>query len=59
MNCSRGCNLENVNTTQSEVIAPPPLALPDALVVAENCRTMVENGNRRRVRFYLQNRITV
>jgi len=51
--------MEDVNTTQSEVITAPPLAFPDALVGAENCRTMAENGNRRRARFYLQNRITV
>jgi hypothetical protein len=51
--------MENVNTAQSELIAAPPLALPDALVGAENCRTMAENGNRLRSRFYLQNRITV
>ena len=51
--------MENVNWAQSEVITAPPLALPDALVSAENRRTMAEKGNRRRARFYLQNRITV
>jgi hypothetical protein len=51
--------MENVNTTQSDVITAPPLALPDALVGAENCRTMAENGNRRYARFYLQNSVTV
>jgi hypothetical protein len=51
--------MENVNKTQSEVITAPPLVLPDALVGAENCRTMTENRNRHHVRFYLQNRITV
>jgi len=51
--------MENVNATQSEVIAAPPLALPDADVGAENSRTMAENGDRRRARFYLQNRLTV
>jgi hypothetical protein len=51
--------MENVNTTQLEVVTAPPLALPDALVGAESCRTMAENGDRRRARFYLQKRITV
>jgi len=51
--------MENGNMIQPEVLAAPPLALSDVLIGAENCRTMVENGNRRRSRFYLQNRITV
>jgi len=51
--------MENVNTTESDVMKAPPLALPDAPVGAENCWTMAENGNRGRARFYLQNRITV
>jgi hypothetical protein len=51
--------MENANTTQLDIITAPPLALPEALVGAENCRTMAENGYRRRARFYLQNRITV
>jgi len=32
--------MENMNLIQPEVIVAPPLALPDALVGAENCRTM-------------------
>jgi len=59
MICSQGRNVENVNTTQSEVITAPPPALPDAPVGAESWRTMAENRNRRRDRFYLQNRLTV
>jgi hypothetical protein len=51
--------MENVNTTQSEVITAPPLALPDALVGPESCRKMAGNGIRRRARFYLQNKLTV
>jgi|RhiMetdeSRZDD1v2_1073273.scaffolds.fasta_scaffold354608_3 hypothetical protein len=35
--------MENVNTTESDVITATPLALPDALVGAENCRKMAEN----------------
>ncbi len=51
--------MENVNTTQSDIKTAPQPALPDAMVGAENCRTMAENGNRGRVLFYLQNRLTV
>src|SRR5262245_40129641 len=44
MTCSRGRYVENVNTTESDVITATPLALPDALVGAENCQTIAENG---------------